>query len=162
MIISLIAAIGTNNEIGNKNSLLWSLPNDLAHFRKMTSGHPIIMGLNTYNSIGRPLPNRTNIVLAPADTTIEGVHVVHSLDEAFTVAQETGTGECFVIGGGMVYRETISRANKLYITHVDGTFEADVFFPTIDEPWKKISEETHEKDETHNYRYTFTTYEKTA
>ena len=162
MIISLIAAIGANNELGRNNQLLWKLPADMAHFRDTTRGHTVIMGRKTFESIGRPLPDRSYYA--------KGVTVVHSLDEALRFAaleqgkhfeEKQEETEVFVIGGGELYKEAISRAQKLYITRVDDAVpDADTFFPEIGPEWKEISKEEHTPDETNAFPFTFHTYKK--
>ncbi len=160
MILSLIAAIGKNNELGKDNQLLWKLPADMKHFRTTTSGHPVIMGRKTFESLGRPLPNRRNIIITrDKNYHSDGVDVVYSLEEALNLLGNT-EGEAFVIGGGQIYTESIARANKLYITHVDATLDADTFFPTIDNSWKKVSEEKHEKDTENEYSFAVVEYRK--
>lgn len=159
MNISLIAAIGKNNELGINNKLLWNLPEDMKHFRNITRGHTVVMGRKTFESIGRPLPQRRNIILT-RDTKYshEGIEVIHTLEDLKNIT--TNTEEVFIIGGGELYTETIAQAQTLYITHVDTTCNADTFFPTIDTSWKRAKEETHTKDSTHDYNYTFVTYKK--
>ncbi len=172
MIISLIAAIGRNNELGKNNQLLWQMPADMKHFREITSGHPIIMGRKTFESIGRPLPNRQNIVITRDQNYLShGVDVVHSLDEALRLTsalngkrfEETQDEiEVFIIGGGQIYKEAISRANRLYITRVDVASEgADTFFPEIDPSvWIEASRIENSADEKNPFPYAFLTYEK--
>jgi dihydrofolate reductase len=144
--ISVIAAIGKNRELGFKNRLVWSLPNDLKRFKTITSGHPVVMGLNTYHSISKPLPNRTNIVLSANAGDIPGVVMAKSIDEALEIgAQSPGGEEVFVIGGGQVFSQMISKADKLYLTLVDEEAEADVFFPDFSMFTKKVFEESHEE-----------------
>ena len=174
MVLSLIAAIGNNNELGKNNDLLWDLPGDMKHFRTTTSGHPVIMGQRTFQSlwtnekgeqVGRPLPNRRNIVITQ-DTNYhpEGTEVVHSIDELMDLIKRDGKGEeeFFVIGGGQIYKQMILHADKLYITHVDITVpDADIYFPAIDSSiWQKISKEKHEPDEKNNLSYAFVEYIK--
>jgi len=165
MILSMISAIGNNNEIGKGNALLWNLPIDMKHFRETTSGHPVIMGLKTFESIGRPLPNRRNIVLTKDKIFHpQGVELVYSLEELNQLLKDTTSekDELFVIGGGQIYRLFIDRVDKLYITHVDASFpDADAFFPQIDKvKWKVISEDKHPKDEKNEYDCNFAIYEK--
>ena len=159
--ISIISAIGKNNEIGKKNGLLWSLPLDMKHFREMTSGHPIIMGQKTFESIGRPLPNRRNIVITlDKNYSPDGVEIVHSPEELNTLLDKNI--ENFIIGGGMIYKLFIEKADKLYITHVDAEFsDADTYFPVIDENiWQKIKSEKHPKDDLNKYNLEFAEYIK--
>ena len=161
MIFSLISAIGTHNELGKENKLLWDLPADMKHFRDTTRGHAVIMGRKTFESIGRPLPNRRNIIVTRnADYKSEGIEIVSSLEEALDLFKDTDE-EVFCIGGAEMYKQSIPLANKLYITHVESTFDADAFFPEIDSSWKKVSEEKHEVDTEHAYPLSFVTYEKT-
>lgn len=159
--ISLIAAIGKNNELGKKNALLWSLPVDMKHFRETTKGHTVIMGQKTFESIGRPLPNRRNIVLTQdKNLKLDGVEIVYSVEEAENLLDKDT--ENFVIGGGMIYKLFIDKADRLYITHVDASFpDADTFFPEIiPVVWNKISHEEHKKDSENPFNYTFSTYER--
>lgn len=165
MILSIISAIGNNNEIGKANALLWNLPVDMKHFRETTRGHIIIMGQKTFESMGRPLPNRRNIILT-LDKTFkrEDAEVVYSLEELDKLLDKTSQKdeEIFVIGGGQVYRLFIDKADRLYITHVNVSFpDADTFFPNIDmNRWKKVSEDKHEKDENNIYDCNFVIYKK--
>jgi dihydrofolate reductase len=173
MILSIISAVAKNNEIGQKNALLWSLPADLKHFKEITTGHPVIMGQKTFESLGRspngelgrPLPNRRNIVLTKDNNfKHEGVEIVYSIEELDNLLSNTvgKDEEIFIIGGGQIYKLFIDKADKLYITHVDALFpEADTFFPTIEESrWQKIREEKHFPDEKNIYPYFFTEYIK--
>ena len=170
MIISLIAGIGKNNELGKNNQLLWQLPADMKYFREQTSGHTVIMGRKTFESIGRPLPKRKNIVIT-RDTNYraEGVDVVHSLEEALQIAAlEQGRGfeenqdevEIFIIGGADIYTQAMPKAQKLYITRVGANFDADTYFPAIGSEWRETSKEEHSPDDDHAYPYTFITYQR--
>lgn len=153
MVISIIAAIGKNRELGKDNKLLWNIPEDLNHFRKITAGHAVIMGRKTHESIGRVLPKRINIVITrDSNYKSEGCIICGSLNEALEIAKKSGEKEAFVIGGGEIYKQAISLADKLYLTLVDGTFDADTFFPDYSEFKKIVSSENH-KDE--SYGYTF-------
>ncbi|MBI4990769.1 dihydrofolate reductase [Candidatus Gottesmanbacteria bacterium] len=128
--ISIIAAIGSNRELGKDNKLLWHIPEDFVRFKKITSGHPVIMGRTTYESIGKPLPGRLNIIVTRnKDYKVEGCAVVNSLEEAIEKAKEKDNDEIFIIGGGQIYEQGIKYADKLYLTIVKGTFAADTFFP---------------------------------
>lgn len=155
--ISIIAVIGKNRELGKDNHLLWNIPSDLKRFREITKGHPVIMGRKTFQSIGHPLPNRTNIVIS-REKEIPGVIVVHSLDEAIEKANSTpGVEEIFVIGGGSVYAQAIGRADRLYLTVVDAAAPgADTFFPDYSRFTKVIEEFSHEEN---GIRYTYRTLE---
>ena len=159
--ITIIAAIGKNNELGKDNQLLWHLPVDLKHFKNLTSGHPIIMGRKTYESIGKPLPNRTNIVVSRKENWFEeGILIVPSLKDAIKHAKKINEN-IFIIGGGEIYRNTIDMADRLEITQVNHQTDADVFFPKIDEnTWIKTDEIHHPKDENHAYDFYFQTWER--
>ena len=158
--ISIIVAVAENYAIGKKGDLLCHMPADLKHFKTITSGHTVMMGERTFLSLPKhPLPNRRNIVLTDVKgKTFEGAETVYSLDEM--VAQVNPDEEAFVIGGGMVYRQMMERADKLYITHIHHSWpDADTFFPEIDPAiWKQISSERHSADENNPYDYTFAEY----
>jgi len=160
--ISIIAAIDQNNAIGLNNSLLCHLPNDLKYFKRITSGFPVIMGQNTYESLPiKPLPNRKNIVICQYFTELApGCIIVHSIEDALKHC--TGAEEYFVIGGAMVYRQMMPLAQKLYITRIHHSFDADVWFPEIRaEEWQLLSSEWNEPDEKHMFAYSFEIYFKT-
>lgn len=169
---AIIVAIADNYAIGKDNALLWHLSEDLKYFKRVTSGHPVIMGYMTYKSIGRPLPGRLNIVSTwyPFDAP-DGVSVVYSLKEAYDVAEkhfalcETPEEDrtVFVIGGGETYRNALPQADLLYITHVHTTVEdADTFFPVIDPLiWEKVSSEPAATDPETGLSYEFTVYKRT-
>jgi dihydrofolate reductase len=166
MTISIIAAVAENNAIGKDNKLLWHLKEDLQRFKKLTSGHIIIVGENTYNSLPiKPLPNRTNIVITDnEDFKPTGCYVAHSIKEAIFEANKWQEidflpNEIFIIGGAMIYEEFMKYAHMLYITKIHKEFEADRFFPKIDEQWTLISEDLHHSDE-ENFDYTFQIYKK--
>ena len=158
--ISIIVAVAENYAIGKKGDLLCHMPADLKHFKTITSGHTVMMGERTFLSLPKhPLPNRRNIVLTDvAGKTFEGAETVYSLEEM--VAQVNPEEEAFVIGGGMVYRQMMERADKLYITHIHHSWDdADTFFPKIDPAiWKQLSAERHSADENNPYDYTFAEY----
>ena len=173
MILSIISAIANNNEIGRKNELLWDLPIDMKHFRETTSGHPVIMGQRTFESLGigpdgkqgKPLPNRRNIILTlDKDFKRENIEIVYSIDELDKLLKETMSDkeEAFIIGGGQIYKLFINKADSLYITHVNASFpDADTFFPIIDKNvWKKGSEDKHQKDDKNIYDTNFVIYKK--
>jgi len=159
--ISLIAAIGKNNELGKGNTLLWHMPADMNYFREKTRGHTVIMGRKTFESLKAPLPKRTNIVItrdqsyAPA-----GVEVVHSLEEALTKVR--GEEEAFVMGGAEIYKQSLPLADRLYITHIEAEDkDADAFFPEIIPiAWNEVSREEHKKDSENPFNYTFSVYDK--
>ncbi len=157
--ISMIVAIDAQNAIGRNGDMLCHLPNDLRHFKEITSHHTVVMGRRTLFSLPKyPLPNRRNIVLSSSpDTTIEGVEWATSIEELRTLI--AGEKEVFIMGGGKVYEQFMPLANKLYITHIEHAFpEADTYFPAIDDSWKQISEERHEADEKHAFAYSFVEY----
>lgn len=171
MIISLIAAVEKNNVIGGSNTLLWNLPADMKHFREITSGHTVIMGRKTYESIGKPLPDRKNIVITRDINYFKaGIDIVGSLDEALRIASlEQGKEfeenqdkvEVFIIGGGEIYRQAIDKSNKLYITEVHQDFEGDTLFPEIDKGiWREVHRQDCEPDEKNNIPYSFVEYKK--
>lgn len=158
MKISMIAAIASGNRgLGKENKLIFSIPEDLKRFKEITTGHPIIMGRKTFESIGQPLPNRTNIVITrDQEYFAEGVAVVHSLEEALQEVQ--GDDEVFIIGGGQIYQEAIGLADKLYLTIVEGKPNADVFFPDYSEFKKKVWES--EEQESNGFKYRFLELER--
>lgn len=160
MIISIIVALAENGAIGKDNQLLWHLPNDLRWFKKNTLGKPIIMGRKTYQSIGKALPGRLNIIVT-RNATFEapGCVVVTSLDAALEAAK--GSEEVMVIGGAEVYALALPKAQRLYITRVQGTFDADVYFPELDwQSWREIFRQEHLMDEPKSLRYTFQILER--
>lgn len=158
---AIVVAIDKNNGIGAENDLLWQrdLPADLAHFKKLTTGGSIIMGRKTFESIGRPLPNRENIVVSRTPTGIASTLTVNSLNSAYELARYP----IFVIGGGQVYADAINDMDVLYVTEVQADFpQATVFFPAIDKTiWREVSREHHESDEKNKYAFDFVVYEKT-
>ena len=157
--ISIIVAIAENRAIGKDNRLLWHISNDLKRFRKLTTGHTLIMGRNTFLSLPNgPLANRRHIVISDvAGESFEGCEMASSVKEAIRMAGSEE--ECFVIGGGMVYAQFLSLAGKLYLTRVHANFEADTFFPEIDfSQWKAIYSEEGEADEKNDFPHTYTEY----
>ncbi len=157
--VTIVVAIGENRGIGSNNQMLWHLPKDLKHFKEITSGHPVIMGRKTFESIGKPLPNRTNIVISrKSDWFEEGVLIVGSIKEAIKFAKKIDE-DIFIIGGGNIYKQTMDITDKIELTTVQANIEADTFFPEIDEKiWKKVSQVCHEKDEKNPYDFCFETY----
>ena len=158
-IVSIIVAMAKNRVIGKENDMPWHLPADLQHFRKMTTGKPIIMGRKTYESIGRPLPKRHNIVISRnRNYKVEGCDVVGSLEEAVSIAGEVE--EMFIIGGGFLYNQTIDAVDKLYLTFIDLEVEGDTFFPSYEHLiTTKTFSEHHQKDEKNPYDYEFTIFD---
>lgn len=147
--LSAIAAIGRNRELGKQNQLIWRIADDLKRVHRLSSGHPIIMGRKTYESIGRPLPNRTNVVIT-TDATYEcdGCIIVHSLDEALQVASKAeGNEEIFIFGGASIYEAALPQTDRLYLTLIDATDpEADTFFPEYQDFDKVVESEDHHED----------------
>lgn len=160
--VSIIVAVGNNLEIGKDNQMLWHLPNELKYFKNNTWGMPIVMGRNTFESLGKILPGRENIVITQQkDWYAEGVVVVHSIEDAIQAAKQTDATELFIIGGGKVYAQTLPLADKLYITRVQGDFDATVFFPQWDEnEFELVKEKSFDADEKHAYPYTFQVWER--
>ncbi len=157
MLVSFIVAAAQNGVIGRDNQLIWHLPDDLKQFKRLTTGHPILMGRKTFDSIGKPLPNRTSIVITRSrDWQFEGVRVVHSVEEAIEIARQTGTHEAFVIGGAEIYRLAVPMADKIYLTEVKADYEGDARFdiPNRDE-WQEISRIPHSADEKHAVAFDF-------
>ena len=151
--ISIIAAIGSQRELGKDNKLLWNIPEDIEHFKTITMGHPVIMGRKTYQSIGHPLPDRLNIILTKdKDFKVEGVLVAHTLEEAISIGESRDSVEIFIIGGGDIYHQAIKLADKLYLTVVEGKFDADTFFPSYSD-FKNV---IYKREGSNNqYKYTF-------
>lgn len=160
MKVTMIAAAAENNALGKNNELVWHLPDDFKRFKNITSQHHIIMGRKTFDSFPKLLPNRKHIVITrQKDFNKEGVRVVHSLEEALKIS--SNQDEVFIIGGGEIYKQALPYADKIELTRVHGSFEADAFFPEIDESkWKLIHSEFHGKDDRHNYDFTYLTYVK--
>lgn len=160
MILSIVVAIAENNAIGKDNQLLWHLPADLKHFKDITSGHTIIMGRKTYDSIGRPLPNRRNIVITRnRELDLPGTEVTNSLDEALQLC--AAEEEVFIIGGAELYKHALEATDRIYLTRVHHSYDADTFFPEIAHgTWKETSIENHQPDEKNGLAYTFSTLER--
>ena len=157
--ISIIVAVAQNGVIGDKNALLWHISEDLRFFKRTTSGHPVIMGRKTYESLGRPLPNRINIVISRTIGEIEGCTVVRSLEEA--VALFPAEEEIFIIGGAQIYALALDIADRFYLTRVGYDYEGDTSFPAWDEnQWRLISREAFDCGEKYPYPFAFETYER--
>lgn len=158
---TIVVAMGQEREIGKGNELLWHLPKDLKHFKSLTEGKPIVMGRKTFESIGKPLPGRTNIVVSrQKDYFLEGALVVGSLKEALKFARKISQ-DYSIIGGANIYEQTIDLVDRLEVTLVDAHLEADAYFPKIDPKiWQKVGEECFEKDEKNIYNFCFQTYER--
>jgi len=160
--ISLIWAMDNNHLIGANNQMPWGIsdiPADMAWFRKHTLGKPVLMGRKTYESIGKPLPNRRNIILSrQEDLNIEGCEVIHNLDDALAMFQDE---ELMVMGGVEIYALALPFADKLYITHINHDFDGDAWFPNVDmQLWKRQHSESHTPDEKNKYAHQFETYER--
>ncbi len=159
--LSIIVAMANNRAIGKDNQLLWHLPEDLRYFKRMTMGKPMVMGRKTFESIGRPLPGRLNIVVTrQQEWQHEGVKVVHSIDEAMQLANAQasidGIDEVMLIGGAELYTNALPNADKIYLTRVDAEINGDAFFPEINEnEWQEISRESFPASENNPYNYAF-------
>ena len=160
--LSIIAAISENYVIGKNNQLLWHMPADLKRFKELTTGHTMIMGRKTFESLGRILPARRHIVLTrDMDYQVdnENVEIVHDIEELQPYIDSDK--ETFVIGGAIIYRQLMTKVNKMYITRIHEKFEGDAYFPVIrDEEWQIIEKEEKQKDEENSYDYDFVTYER--
>ena len=163
MILSAIVAVSENNAIGVNNQLPWHLPDDLKFFKRTTLGKPVLMGRKTYDSLGKPLVNRLNVVISRTDVQLpEGVVLVHSIEDGIKRIKQEATEEGFILGGGIIFEQTMNIVDRLYITrvhtHLDG---ADTFFPDIEEgQWKLVWEEHHPEDEKHKYSFTFQQWDR--
>ncbi len=156
-LISLIVAMAKNRIIGKDNKMPWHLPADLAHFKKITLGKPVIMGRKTFQSIGKPLPGRQNIVVSQSLNYVsDGIDVTQSLEDAIVIAGNVA--EIIIIGGGNIYRQMLPRAQRLYLTYIDAEIEGDTQFPQYEHlGWEKSQEEQHAADEKNVYAYSFVT-----
>ena len=164
MTISIICAATDNLVIGKDGDMPWHMPNDLKFFKRTTLGHHIIMGRKTFDAFGngKPLPKRTNVVVTRnKNLKIEGVRVVHSLEEGIAIARNDGDEECFIIGGEQIYRLGMPYANRVYLTRIHTQLVGDTFFPELDtEVWEQIYIDKHPADERHKYAYSFTTWHR--
>ena len=152
--ISIIVAMDKNRVIGKNNQLPWHLPADLAHFKQVTMGKPIVMGRKTYHSIGKPLPGRRNIVISHQDLNIVGVEIFNSLENA--IQNLLYEKEIMIIGGAMIFQQALAWADKIYLTVIEHDFVGDAFFPTWPKnEWQEISREQHRVDEKNRYDYSF-------
>lgn len=157
MKVSQIVAISTNRAIGKDNDLVCHLPADMKFFRQTTTGHHIIMGRKNYESIGRPLPKRTNVIISRNPSyKAQGCITVSSIEEALDLAKKNGEDEAFIIGGGQIYKQSLNLTDTIYLTQVHTKLDGDTFYPDLEETeWEKISEEYHSKDEKNLYDYSF-------
>ena len=159
MTVSIIVAIGENHAIGKNNQLLWHMPNDLKHFKDTTSGRTIIMGRKTFDSVGKPLPRRRNIVVTRQDITIPGCEVVKSIEDGLALCK--GEDEVFIGGGAEIYKLAMHLTNRIYLTIIHKSFDADTFFPEIDKTeWKEVKREDFEPDEKNPLPYSFITLQR--
>ena len=157
--ISIIVAIAENGVIGDKNTLLWNIKEDMRRFRKITTGHPVIMGRKTFDSIGRPLPKRTNIVITRGDTVYDGCEMAHSLEEALSMFPKEE--EVFIIGGAQIYEQALPLADRLYLTIVHQNYEGDTSFPELDfTGWRELSREDFERGEEYDGAFSFIDLER--
>lgn len=159
--ISIIVAIGANNAIGKDNQLLWHLSDDLKRFKKITTGNKIIMGRNTFLSLPKgPLPNRVNVVITDKEgEEFEGCEMAYSIEDALTNVNEKE--QAFIIGGGMIYKQFLPHATKLYLTRINREFEADTFFPQINyDEWEELERSHHKADEKNEFDHTFILYRR--
>lgn len=157
--ISIIAAVAENGVIGDRNALLWHISEDLRYFKSVTSGHPVVMGRKTWESLGRPLPNRTNVVVTRQVLAFDGALTVHSLSEAAALFPDED--EVFIIGGAQIYAEALPAADRLYLTRVGRTYEGDARFPEWDESaWRLIRSESFPNGSNYPYPFSFELYER--
>jgi dihydrofolate reductase len=162
MKVSIVVAVAQNNVIGKDNQLLWHLPNDLKFFKQLTSGHHILMGRKTYQSIGKPLPNRTNMIIT-ADQNFEAPSclVFTDINKAIEEAMQANEHELFIIGGAQIYKLAMPLVNKIYLTKIDASFDGDTFFPEIKpSEWKQVTNQNFEPDEKNKYHYSFIELER--
>ena len=162
MTISIIVAASENHVIGRDGGLPWHLPADLKHFKELTWGMPIIMGRRTFESIGKPLPGRTSIVITSDSAwKNEGVLRASNIQDAIQLAEATGCREAFIIGGGTIYQQMMEQSHRIYLTRVHASVDGDTFFPAPDpDQWELISSEDHAADEKNNYAYAFQQWNK--
>ncbi len=162
MQVSAIVAISKNRVIGKDNDIPWYLPADLKYFKKTTLNHHIIMGRKTFQSIGRPLPKRTNIILTrDAFFVASGCRIAHILEDALEIAFDNDANEVFIIGGGQIYEQAMPYVDKVYLTEVDLEVEGSVYFPELPKnQWKEVSSIAHQPDEKNEHAYTFKIFEK--
>ena len=163
MKITLIAALSTNNVIGRDNQVPWRQSADMKRYKALTMGHHLITGRRTYESVGRPLPGRTTVVVTRSpDFRAEGVVVAHSLDDALRIAAAAGEDEAFINGGAEVYAQSLHRADRMQLTRIHAEIEGDTFFPEFDDvsEWRLVDSEHYEADEKNEYPYSFLVYER--
>jgi dihydrofolate reductase len=165
MTVSLIVAVANNGVIGRGNGLPWRQSTDLKRLKALTMGHHYIQGRKTYDTVGRPLPGRINIVITrQPDFAAEGIVVVHSLEDALRIAERAGDDEPFVAGGAQIFEQALHRADRMYLTRVHADVEGDTWFPEFDDvsEWQLVDSEHYEADEKNEFPYSFLTYERAA
>lgn len=162
MDISIIVALAKNRVIGNDNNLIWHIPKDLKRFKEKTSGHHVIMGRKTYESIGKILPNRTFIIITRnKNYTVSGAYVVHSIEQALEIAKKNQEKEAFIIGGAEIYTQALPLTNKLYLTQIHHTFEGDTYFPEINfNDWELLFKEEHTHHNNISLNFAFCNYQR--
>jgi dihydrofolate reductase len=161
MTISLIVAASTNHVIGVNNQLPWHLPKDLKFFKNLTWAMPVVMGRRTFESMGKALNGRVNIVItSQKDASFENAVTVNSIKDALFIAKDGDYNEVFIIGGGQIFGEVLPKADKVYLTRVHTILEWDIFFPELGKDWKLVWQEDHFKDEKHKYDYSFQRWER--
>ena len=162
MIVSILVAAANHHVIGKHNQLLWKMPADMKYFKTLTTGHHVLMGRKTFESIGKPLPDRTNQVLTRnADLTIEGCTTIQTAEEGISIAKDSNENELFVIGGAQIYRSTMHLCQRIYFTKIYADFAGDAYFPEIDANiWRETSKEFHKADEKNPYDYEFIIFER--
>lgn len=160
MKISIIVAADEQNGIGKNNELLCHLPADLKYFKNLTTGHSILMGRKTYESIGKPLPNRTNIVISRNTNFIEGCFVFNTIEAGIAYAKTLNETELFIIGGDSIYVQVLNESDTIYLTRTHHVFEADAFFPLLESNWKLSSEIKNLADEKNKFDYSFQVFER--
>ena len=155
--VKIIVATSKNNVIGDSNKLIWHLPADLKRFKEITTGHPIVMGRKTYESIGRPLPNRRNIIITRDEQyQVDGCEVVNSIEESLLLTNN----DCFIIGGGEIYKQSLPIAQQIFMTVIDEDFDGDTNFPELDKSWYVSSKVNYQQDEKNPHNYSFILYER--
>ncbi len=161
MKLSMIVAMATNRVIGRDNALPWRLPADLKRFKRLTMGHHLLMGRKTYESIGRPLPGRTTVVITRQDNLeIDGVTIAGSIDDAVEIAARAGDDEAFIAGGAEIFVQTLDRVDRLYLTLIHAAIDGDALFPEIDRTrWREVAREDHDPNERNHYAFSFVDFE---
>lgn len=155
--IKIIVAMSENRVIGNNNELIWKLSSDLKRFKELTTNNPVVMGRKTYESIGRPLPNRRNIIISrQPDYLVDDCEIVSSLEEALLLTNS----DCFIIGGGEIYKQSLEIVDKIYLTLVHKEFEGDTKFPELNKEWIEVSRANFDSDEKNEYNYSFIEYDR--